>query len=195
MAVQINELDVRSSLRTALRVRRYHVWPMLQEQSVGEHTAQVLGAYWCVFGPPAPEVTTAILLHDAGEGDAGDNQYGAKRRYPELKAALDVAEAAQVRVVVDATAGLGADPHPQLTDRERWRVKACDLLDGWEHALTDVAMGNRLALPVVDAYASGLEDHLLKMPDDDRARVRTYCERPWAKKLVKMYHAARRIDE
>lgn len=181
----IKEKEVRSSSRHALGVIRYHVWPMLREQRVDAHTCQMLRIYCCIWGPPSPEVTWAILWHDAGESDAGDCQFGAKRRYPELKAVLDHVEKVQTSllmftdVVSDRHPGSVAPP----TDEEAARVKACDLLEGWEFALEDRAMGNRLASPVVAAYYGGLLDWLPRLTEKDREVVDRYMTRPYARHL------------
>lgn len=162
--MSLTDLDVRSSSRHALGVLRYHVWPGGGQQTVADHVGQMLRIYTCVWGPPSPEVTTAIVWHDSGEADAGDCQFSAKRRWPALKAALDECEEAHLRLL------LSTDVLPEvreavseaieaLSPRERWRLKACDLVDGYEYAMVRVAEGSALHLPVVDAYAGGLVQH------------------------------------
>jgi hypothetical protein len=91
---RVNREAVEYSARTAGGVRRYHTWPVLRPQTVAEHTWHVMRIWWQVYGPMSPAVSSYLLLHDAGEGQAGDVQFGAKRRYPELKASdlLEMAE-------------------------------------------------------------------------------------------------------
>ena len=196
----MREIDVRGSARISLGVRRYHAWPMLQEQRVDAHVGQMMRVYCCVWGPPAPGVAWRITWHDAGEGDAGDCQHGAKRRWPALKRALDAAEEAHLCLLtsrdVRLEAQLAASEHADLTPREELRVKACDLLEGYEHALVDVAMGNHLAVPVVDAYAKGLRQHVEAMEDDDVAALAEYQQRsPLMKRLVTICERARAASD
>jgi hypothetical protein len=81
----MNRDAIELSARTAGGVQRYHTWPVLRPQTVAEHTWNVMRIWWQVYGPMSPQVSTYLLWHDAGEGQAGDVQFGAKRRYPELK--------------------------------------------------------------------------------------------------------------
>lgn len=188
----LTERDIRSSSRNSLGVRRYHVWPtMLQEQDVAAHTCHMMRIWWCVWGPIPPEVSTAILWHDAGEGDAGDVQFGAKRRFPELKRALDECEASHLGLLLATDAPDWGGHISDLTEQQRWRLKAVDLAEGYEHALTDVAMGNRLAIPVVDAYAVGLRQHADAAEEEDLQALDRYLRRSWGQKLIAICEASR----
>jgi hypothetical protein len=153
--------------------------------------------YWLAWGPMSPEVSTAILWHDAGEADAGDVQFGAKRRRPDLKAATDAAEAEHLSLVLDTEAQHdGGWALPKLTERERWRVKAVDLAEGYEHGLVCVARGNHLMVPVVDAYAGGLAAHVrgapTAVPSDDVERLAAVHRTKFWRHMVAACEAARR---
>lgn len=179
---------VRSSSRNSLQLRRYHVWPMLQEQRTDAHTLQMLRIYCCVWGPPAPIVAWNIIFHDAGEGDAGDVQFGAKQRSPEFKAALDATEDAHRELLweTDLRPEILArrsqwDPK-SLTPAESWCIKAVDFVEGLEHSLTDVAMGNRLAGPVVANYSDAFARHCAK------AAATAGLVKPLSDYLARPYH-------
>ena len=158
---------------------------MLQEQGVDAHTFQMIVLYCLIWGPPPDSTTWYMVFHDAGEGDAGDIQFNAKRRFPKLKEASDEAEAAHLELLMSEVTEAENVPPPT---RSEWaRVKVCDLLEGLEYSLTDVAMGNRLAGPVVNAYAAALAKQLENMPTGDRDRVARYRNRPYGRKLWGIY--------
>lgn len=186
----ITEKDVRSSSRHSTQVRRYHVWPMLQEQRTDAHTFHMLRLYCLIWGAPSPGVTWHVVFHDAGEGDAGDFQYGAKRRHPRLKDVSDEVEGAHLMLLLETDMVDGAGP-PGVTDQEWVRAKACDLLEGLEHSLVDYAMGNRLAGPVVHAYSTGLASHRDRMDAKDDLAVTRYLSRPYHQKLWGIYEGDR----
>jgi hypothetical protein len=134
--------QVHSCGQVANRVRRYHTWPVLHQQTTGEHANRVLQIYVELFGVPRGEVLYYISTHDAGEQYAGDVQYGAKRAVPELKAGLDKAEQIGYR-------NLGIT-QPELTQQEWQQFKLCDLLEMWEFAWVEYCMGNSYAIPVFE---------------------------------------------
>lgn len=119
---------------------------MLQKQSVGEHSWQMYRIYCVIWGPPSAAAAELIMKHDAGEIGTGDMPLYAKRDDPVLKRQMDLAEHSQ-----QALSGLL--PVLGTTDQEKWRVKMCDLLEGLEHCVADVAMGNSLAMPALQNYA------------------------------------------
>jgi 5'-deoxynucleotidase YfbR-like HD superfamily hydrolase len=134
--------QVHSCGQVANRVRRYHTWPVLHQQTTGEHANRVLQIYVELFGVPRGEVLYYISTHDAGEQYAGDCQYGAKRAVPELKVGLDKAEKIGYQ-------NLGIT-QPELTQQEWKQFKLCDLLEMWEFAWVEYCMGNSYAIPVFD---------------------------------------------
>lgn len=145
--VTFTRQSILTSSRLALLVKRYHTWPVLREQSVGEHTCQIFRIWWLTWGPPRPEVTTAILWHDAGEIGGGDVPFPAKRNDPLLKSAHDAVEDKAVLAMTGSE--LVFDQCAELTDSERIRIKICDLLEMHEYGKQEMMMGNRMAEPIV----------------------------------------------
>src|SRR5208282_6339037 len=88
----MNEEDAYSSGAMALRVRRFHTWPMLNYQTIGHHVARMAQIYCEIFGLPHAEVLYYILHHDDGELYGGDVPAPVKRDVPAMKAASDEAE-------------------------------------------------------------------------------------------------------
>src|ERR1043166_2928788 len=83
---------VLTNARLAGQVTRYHTWPVHRQQSVGEHTWQVLRIYQQIWGSVEPEVTNYILWHDAGELVTGDPPFPFKRENPQFKESYRLAE-------------------------------------------------------------------------------------------------------
>lgn len=122
--------------RHCFQVKRYHTFPTLQSQTVGEHTCQVLRIYSEMFGPPSAEVVQGILWHDAGELWTGDVPFDAKRAYPELRIAVSSVD----DQAVDRLSG-GRFPR-NLPGEYRKRIKVCDLAEMAEFGMEEALMGN-----------------------------------------------------
>jgi 5'-deoxynucleotidase YfbR-like HD superfamily hydrolase len=147
--------------RAAGNVRRYHTWAVIKEQTVAEHTWQIMRILLTVW-PEAPrKVIVHALMHDAGEM-SGDIQYPFKLMFTELKSGSEKAE----NYVRKAQQETGAPPeaaHP-LSTFERHVFKCCDNLEMWEYGLREVNLGNRYALIIVNrmqrAVAQNIADIL-----------------------------------
>lgn len=130
-----------TSFRDAGRVLRYHATRTLQQQSVGEHTWQILRIYTEIWGPPSGAASAAILVHDAPEVLVGDTPHPAKARWPALRAALDEAETEVAEEMLPDV--------PRCSPDEEFRIKLCDLIEMWEfgqdEALLGSARGRRIA--------------------------------------------------
>lgn len=56
--------DVQRNIRLAGLVRRYHTWTVLHQQTVAEHSWQVMRLYERIFGtPPAPVFLHILVRH------------------------------------------------------------------------------------------------------------------------------------
>ena len=158
--------DVQKNPRRAGLVTRYHVFPRVRDQSVGEHSWQLMRIYLTIFGQPRAEVFSYIIKHDLGEVQTGDPPYPVKARNPVLKGEMD-------RLEDEALASMNIQM-PDLTSEEHVRFKFCDLLDCAEHGTDEFLMGNKFMLPVADQI-EGLTTYLRKMSSDDRNKAVRYC--------------------
>lgn len=141
-------------------VKRYSVWPVLLQQTVGSHTWGVYHVYWMVFGVPSAQVALYIHMHDAEELVSGDNPFPMKMRYPKLKEAITEIER-------DARAALSL-PDTVLPSAERHRVKVCDLLEMTMKGMLEREMGNLLAVPIIERTAEAalnVAEELLSIED------------------------------
>lgn len=143
--------------RAVGEVRRYHTWAVHRDQSVGEHTWQVLRLLLTVW-PDAPRnVIIHTLMHDAGEM-SGDIQYPFKVMFTELRAGSDKAEEyvkAQQRKVFGAPEA----KHPP-TQFEKTVIKLCDNLEMWEFGMREVNMGNLYGRIVVQRMIEAARNNI-----------------------------------
>jgi hypothetical protein len=148
--------QVEHNLRFSGQVLRYHTWPVIRQQSVGEHTWQVMRIYYQLFGPPPTPVWEAMLLHDAPEVQTGDIPFGAKVRNPALRAANEESEERWMKRM--------KLQWPQLTDVQHWAMKVCDLLEMYEYGLSERRMGNQYAEPIITGVAESISEMLRSYP-------------------------------
>lgn len=126
--------------RVGLQLTRYHSWPRIREQSVGEHSAQVMRILLTVW-PDAPRhLLVYALYHDIGEM-AGDVQYPFKSQDPLLKVRMDEAER-------QVTTGMNEEfpnsiPNVLLSPFERAVFKLCEYVEMWEWGLHEMNLGNQ----------------------------------------------------
>lgn len=118
-------------------VQRYHIWPTVQKQNVGHHTFNVLRIYIEMFGAPNPNVTVAIVYHDAGELGTGDIPFDAKRANPDL---AQVAERIDSEVAYTVSNGLYHEGI--VTAEEAAKIKCADLVEMLEFAIEEMRLGN-----------------------------------------------------
>lgn len=135
--------DVRTDLRLAGMVKRYSTWPVINAQSTGEHTWQMLRIYIEIFGPPPPDVTEYIVHHDSAELIVGDPPFPLKKDNPDLKEIY-------TRLESDALQKMKGSDMPKLEWPQTMQVKICDLIEMWEFGLHELKMGNRYAQPIVE---------------------------------------------
>lgn len=138
-------LAVRDDIRLAGRVSRYHTWPHIREQSVAEHTWQVLRILFAIWPDVPTHVVRYVVGHDVGELTVGDPPYPIKANNPVLKTEMD-------RIEGDAQEDLflrwmlGAVP--DLSETERWAFKLAEFLEMWEWGWEEELLGNRFAIRV-----------------------------------------------
>lgn len=149
--------------RFAGGVKRYHTWPTSQSQDVSQHTWQQMRIYYALFGAMSPTVSTALLFSDAGELLTGDAPFYAKRRSPPLKMVLDPLEVEGV--ILQGGPDL---PDCVLTQQEKHRIKACDLIEMFEFGLIEMAFGSAFGQPIcrVTYIAIGKLIAMMREPED-----------------------------
>jgi len=155
----MNREQILKNARLAGSVVRYHTFPMIHRETIGEHSWNVMRIYWQIWGPLPPELSTYFIWHDAGELVCGDLPFPIKANNPKLKAEMDVLE----EEAVEGMNGISNSLQPIL----KIRAKACDLIDMWSLGCTELCMGNKVAQPIIDDTFKALEKLSLSMDDQN----------------------------
>ncbi|PWT89991.1 MAG: hypothetical protein C5B54_07975 [Acidobacteria bacterium] len=137
----INRSEIYRSRHLAGCVKRYSTWPMIHEQTVGQHCWRVATIFVEIFGLPRAEVLYYCLHHDSGELYSGDIPFRIKKEVDGLKSLMNAAEAIGLR-------NLGIEL-PILTKEELIMVKISDLLEMHERGEYEFHLGNQYAEPIV----------------------------------------------
>lgn len=145
----IKRSQVHANRWLAGRVKRYHTWPTIQEQTTRDHSARVAEIYVEIWGMPRAEVLYWCLLHDKGEQFAGDSPFGGKTSVPGFREMLNQAEIIGLEKL-DLTI-------PELTSVEYSCCKICDLLEMMEFCIVEQNLGNQYAQVMTqDVYDKAL---------------------------------------
>jgi 5'-deoxynucleotidase YfbR-like HD superfamily hydrolase len=145
--------------RRALRVKRYHTVPMLNEQTVGEHVAQLLRITMTIWPHPPRNFIAHILCHDMPECVLGDPPYPAKRVHPPLKDAMTGAED---KVVRDMRGHWSLPEYTPLTEEEHRVFKLFESIEMWECGLNEIEMGNKTAYIIKNQMEDAIQLYMPK---------------------------------
>lgn len=140
----MNRKDVIYDTALAMRVKRYHTWPVVHQETVGEHSARVATIYGEVFGVPDGMTLWVILTHDLSEIATGDPPFPVKSEQPALKAVYNDLEKEWCKRVngpytVHLSSGTATQDY----------IKICDLLQMWEFGCIEMRLGNTFASPII----------------------------------------------
>lgn len=133
--------QVYSSRYLAGRIKRYATWPMINQQTTGEHSWGVACIFVEIFGLPRSEVLYYCLHHDSGELWSGDLPFGIKLKINGLGDKMKEAEAIGLQKLDIKL--------PELQPLEQVQVKICDLLEMHETGKHEMNMGNSYASPII----------------------------------------------
>lgn len=167
--------DIEIDPRIAGQVTRYHTWPRHRDQSVGEHSWQIIRILLTLW-PAAPrKMLVHATFHDANEM-VGDIPYPGKKRRPELKKLMSELEAMNAQ---DMRAKWSIPPYPVLNEYEQGVFKLCEYLEMWEYGLCEQNLGNRygakVAMRMLVEAAVALES--LEPPSGDYPDLRPAARR------------------
>lgn len=164
--MKISREQVLTNPRFAGDVRRYHAWPVLQQQTNAAHSFHCLRIWVSIYGPPSPQVTLYFIWHDLGELVLGDLPFPVKANNPLLKQACDAVEKGAVKAM--------GGPEFALTDILKLRTKACDLVEMLEFGVIECLMGNKFGRPIVDDISKAIEALVPKLPKEDLRPITEY---------------------
>lgn len=158
--------DNKMTSRWAGQVRRYHTWPVIRQQTIGEHSWNLLRMYYEIFDELPERIAVYLVYHDVPELKVGDPPYPIKKDNPTLKMEMD-------RLEQEALDSFGI-VLPPLSVYEKLRVKVCDGLDCWEYAREEIAMGNTTFHVVVTRIKKLMEELIPQLAIGDVLRLQKY---------------------
>lgn len=137
-------IDITHDPRAAGEITRYHTWRRTRDQSVGEHSWQVMRIMLTVWPGLPRRLLVHAVWHDVGEM-AGDIPWPFKARVPGLGDAMRQAE---LQIKANMARAWGCLPLVTLSEYEQRFFKCCENLEMWEWGLAEGNRGNRYALLV-----------------------------------------------
>lgn len=161
--------------RSAGKVTRYHTWERIRDQSVGEHTWQLLRIILAIHRSASPELIRWTMFHDVGERVTGDVPFPVKRENPEVKIAFDRMEheaLLQMSTIWGVVAGV------TITDEEANLLKLAEYIEMMEWGLDELALGNHNADIVYRrCYVQAVQMLSAPLPSGVSASAETYIQR------------------
>ena len=130
---------VRIDTRLAGQVKRYHTWPIIGQQTVAEHTWQMLRIYLSVCAKPEQRIMFYIIFHDIGEHYTGDIPYPVKSENRELKERMDMLEKRSWATQLDYW---GSFHQVWVGDDDKVLCKMIELVEMAEFGMDQVCLGN-----------------------------------------------------
>lgn len=127
--------------RSAGNLLRWHTWPHIRQQSVAEHTWQVIRILLAIWPDCPKSVLVEAMFHDVGERVTGDAPYPMKKDNETLRQILNAKE----RAARQQMAPWGVVPPIDLEDAEQNAIKLAEYIEMWEWALDELALGNQNA--------------------------------------------------
>lgn len=142
--------------RRAGRVLRYAGWPHIREQSVAEHSWQLIRIILMVYPEASQELLNFCMFHDIAEVVAGDIPFPTKKIYPDLGKEHKMVEE-NINEQIANTWNISPTYEDSLTSKEKYIYKVAHYIEMWEWAMDEIRMGNREAWLVADRCYKGFE--------------------------------------
>lgn len=155
-------LQVRDDARLAGRVKRWHTWPHIREQSIAEHSWQLLRILLKIWPSVPAHVLAYVVRHDCGELTTGDAPYPVKANNPVLGAEMNRVEAEGLDLQIKG--GFLADT-PELSTDEKWVVKLAEFIEMWEWGLEEQLLGNQFVRLVAQRCIAVVEERVKAVCD------------------------------
>lgn len=137
--------------------RRYHSFRMVQEDTVGHHSHNVMSNVLAIMPEASRDLLIATHDHDGAEHISGDMPAPAKRGM----GIRDTVNGFEAELM--ARYGLGKE-EARLSNVEKWVLKVADSMDGMRYCISELKMGNRKAIGIYAAFASYVKELLDAAP-------------------------------
>jgi HD containing hydrolase-like enzyme len=147
VAMQNEDDHIRLDTRLAGQLKRYHTWPIIGQQTIAEHTWQLLRIYFSVIDKPEMRHVYYLMFHDVGELAVGDIPYPVKQNNPILKEEMDWLEHKSLMAQLEYWDAYRMLP---LGDDDRTFLKHIELMEMAEFGMDQVILGNDTGLIIAD---------------------------------------------
>jgi len=154
-------IDCTYDPRAAGEITRYHTWPVHRQQSVGEHSWQILRILLTVWPRCPRRVLVHTVVHDMPEM-GGDISYPFKVLFPELKSAMTKVE----HYITAEQNKFGRPEEPHLSPFEQHVFKLCEWIEMWEYGLHEVNMGSRYGETICERMMTVIGPAIHKLQTD-----------------------------
>jgi hypothetical protein len=165
-------VNIEEDPRHAGQITRYHTWSVHRNQSVGEHSWQIIRIAVTIWPECPRHLFLHAVLHDIGEM-AGDIPWPGKRNDPVLRERITLAE---LRVHRAMSARWNLPPPVRLSEMEQNFFKMCEYIEMWEFGLMEQNMGNKYGTIVSTRMMLEAAAVIGKMHPDIQKRARAYCD-------------------
>jgi len=135
--------------REAAAVKRFHTFPHIKEQTVGQHSFNMLCMLFQLFEEPSLNLIKAVIYHDFGERWVGDVPATARWLNEDFKKSIDSLEE-QVR----KNYGF----YVELNEEELSILKSLDALELFYWAMDESSLGNKNAAEILEKVTPVLKD-------------------------------------
>lgn len=126
------------AIRSSGHVRRYHVVPIVGQQTVAEHSAQALSLLLLLHPDPQPDLIRAMLWHDVGERVVGDAPAPGRRRFSYYGHIYDETET----TVNEAEHPTAARSIANLSTSDQIWLRSIDVLEAIMFCSDQMMLGN-----------------------------------------------------
>jgi len=156
-------LIIKDDPRLAGQVIRYHTWPHVRQQSVGEHSWQICRILLAIAPDHCNDLLRHAIVHDIGEVGVGDIPYPVKLENPEMGKLFRDAEQRAAEDVCNKWSI--PSPVRELSYNLRWIFKLAEFIEMWEWGMEERLRGNRFS-NLVEKRCKAAIDSMLADPTD-----------------------------
>lgn len=149
------DTPIRLDTRLAGQLRRYHTWPIIGEQTIAEHTWNVMRIYMSVCEDIDPKVVYYIQFHDIGENAVGDLPFPVKRDNQSLKEVVDNIEDISRVMQLEYW---DAFREVFLGEENKTLCKSIELIEMAEFGLDQMNLGNHHGCIIADRCLHSVYD-------------------------------------
>lgn len=181
-------IDITFDPRVAGEIRRYHTWSVHRDQSVGEHSWQIMRIMLAIWPRCPRRLLIHAVIHDMPEM-GGDISYPFKVIFPELKSLMTRVE----NYVAHEQMNNGRPSIVSLSPYEHLVFKICEWIEMWEYGLHEHNLGNRYAEKIVERMIAEIGPGIGRLESAEYANTQDAQQHPGLPAEIRKY-VNRRMD-